>query len=219
MSVFTRMGAVVVCAAASGALAGPVVFGLDHEFSGATAPDGTGPWLIATFAQTGADEVTLTMDATPLTTGGNNGLNSDSKVKDWYFNVADESKLASMSITYGSGQAAQSVSKSANAYQADGDGKYDILFSFASGGANAFTGSETSVYTITATGITPEWFLALSQPAGGHGPFYTAAHVLGLGDDGDDSGWLAPTMIPLPTSAAMAGVGLLALGARRRRDG
>jgi len=211
--------ALLACAAIAPIASGDLVYEITTEFSGATAPEGPGPWLYATFSQTAQQaidgELTLTMDATPLS-----AFNPDAHVKEWYFNVASphEDNLGGITITHAGGTAADSVQKGKNTFQADGDGKYDILFTFAAGGSARFEDGETSVFTLAAAGISPTWFYALSAPGGGNnGPFYTALHVGGLGDNGDGSGWLTTTIIPLPSAAGMglAGIGLLAL--RRAR--
>jgi hypothetical protein len=190
------------------------VFEMNNEYSGGTVPSGPGPWAFATFAQTGANQVTLTMDLSPL-----DDNNATAFVSKWLFNVTSpqEDNLAAISIAYVSGKAASGVTKSKNGNNAGGGSKYDILFSFPTNNGNRFLGGMTSVYTFTAAGITPEWFYALSQ-GGGKGPFYTALHVQALVNGG--SGWLngeRGQAIPLPSAAAMglAGVGLLA--ARRHR--
>ena len=52
------------------------------------------------------------------------------------------------------------------------------------------------------------------MPGGGHGPYPTAAHVQGIGDTGDDSGW---TTVPEPASATILLAGALAVFRRRKR--
>jgi hypothetical protein len=203
--------AALLCASAAPA---DVVFNFGIEFSGGTTPAGPAPWATATFADAGADMVMLTMDLTALAVN-----NPDAKVDGWYFNFTPEGSVGSLTIAYQSGTEAASVGKGANSFKADGDGKYDILFSYdtADGDPNKFDAGEMSVYKITGTGITAESFNVLSQDAGGHGPFLSALHALAL-SPGGGSGWLAPgEMIPLPTGAAMATAGFGLLVLRRRR--
>ena len=98
----------------------------DHniEFSGATAPAGTSPWITATFDDSfgGANTVRLTMSATNLV--------GTEFIDDWLFNFDTSLNLASLNFAYISGQAANNVNTGVDAFQADGDGKFDIEFDF-----------------------------------------------------------------------------------------
>jgi uncharacterized protein (TIGR03382 family) len=69
------------------------------------------------------------------------------------------------------------------------------------------TGIGAAAGTLVATD-----FQFLSAPAGGHGPFYVAAHVQGIGAEGDDSGWVTT---PEPTTFTLAALAALALLRRR----
>ena len=112
-----------------------------------------------------------------------------------------------------------------DAFQADGDGKFDILFDFPPppGTFNEkFTAGEKVIYDITYTApITVAAFDFYSAPAGGKGPFKSAAHVLGIGNDGNDSGWIGTgvgtTVIPEPGTMLLFGSGLLGLAGLHRR--
>lgn len=205
------VAAAVACALLCGAATqADVVFNFNIEFSGATTPAGPAPWLIATFSDAGTDKVKLTMDASPLAAD-----NAGSFVGAWYFNFTPEGDVDDLVFTWDatSDTEAGSVGHIANNFKADGDGKYDILFDFTS----KLDAGETSVYTIMGTGITPESFNVFSENAGGNGPFLSAAHVQGLGDDNQGSGWLAGELIPLPSGAAMATAGFGLVILRRRR--
>jgi hypothetical protein len=121
------------------------------------------------------------------------------------------------------------ISQGVNGFKADGDGEYDINLSFTTGGNTnkTFTGGDSLQYTISGSGISASSFDFLSHPAGGHGPFITAAHIqntTGAGSGG--SGWVADSVggtihlqdVPEPSSFLLVGlgvVGILAWSSRR----
>jgi hypothetical protein len=201
--------AVLLCASAVSA--DTLMFELTGEFSGAFAPAGPGPYLRAVFDDGGASgSVTLTL--TSLLIG------SDEKVTHWAFNLDPAFNPSSLGIAHSSGASA-SVSKGTDHFKADGDGKYDIDFDFG-GSLGPKAGTTTSIYTLTLLGITASSFDFFSTPAGGKGPFETAAHVQGIGVGGGQSGWIAPVAVPLPAPAylGLAGLGLAAgVSAIKRR--
>jgi hypothetical protein len=179
-----------------------------HEFSGAQTPSGTEPFLVATFQQTGLDEVTLTMDSY---------LQGPTEFVDvWDFNV--DPTIAGLSVAYLSGVMAKTVGIAEDSFKADGDGYFDIQFDFANGPpSNRFgpQGGIQSVYEFSATGLTP-WsfnFLSLGE---GNSPdgLLTAAHIEGIGEG---SGWITN---PAPGSSLLAvmGLGVIALVGKRRLD-
>jgi hypothetical protein len=182
-------------------------------FSGTTAPAGSTPWLNATFDDGGAaGTVTLTLSATNLTGG--------EFVGDWYFNLdpaLDSSSLLFSAPTKVGSFGDPGIGKATDAYQADGDGKYDIEFAFAMGGAGVrFGAGESATYTITGIStLTANSFKFLSSPAGGHGPYYTAAHVQGIAiEGGTTSAWVT---VPEPSSFVLAVAGILGLAFMGRR--
>jgi hypothetical protein len=108
------------------------------------------------------------------------------------------------------------VSLGSNQYQADGDGKYDILFSFSQGGKSRdrFDKDEFLSYSISGPpGLSAADFEYLSAPAGGAGPFFGAAHITRIGSD-SRSGWISATAInpiapvPEPSAAFLFSAGL-----------
>lgn len=213
------MAAVVIIPSA--AQAGQLTFNLNTQFDtpGGTAPSGTAPWLKAVFDDSvGPNKVSLTL--TSLLQG------AGEFVTEWDFNV-DPTKLSGLSIAQNTGPSATIKPVSADTYQADGDGKYDISLVFASGPPAArFTVGSVATFTLTGTGITANSFNFLSAPAGGHGPFTTAAHVQGIGPSASLSGWIAPTdhinSVPEPatiiaTLTGLVPVGLLSLRRRMAR--
>ncbi len=195
----------IVCSANAGTL----TFGLDMEYSGGVAPNGTAPWITATFIDVGPN-VQLSMSSSNLT--------GTEKIKEWYFNFNDDLDLASLNINPNDTSAvgSSSVTKDKNNLQADGDGKYDFMFAFSTSG-NVFSSGETVVYDLGYTGggsFDVSSFNYLSSPSGGHGPFYSASHVQNTGD-GSESGWIA--VVPEPISSTLFIVGSAALGFRHYR--
>ncbi|HEV2269376.1 MAG TPA: hypothetical protein VGR92_07960 [Steroidobacteraceae bacterium] len=202
---------VLLCCAATAARAA-IVYDFNTEFSGGTPPSGPAPWLVATFSDTSTSgQVQLT-----ITTSG---LASSTKISGLYFNLDPDlnvSDLSFKSLNGGSGTVNDSsLQLGENAFMADGDGKYDILLSYPTSGAT-FHGGDTSSFDITYSGsgtFDAASFYFLSDPAGGHGPFYAAAHVLDTSANGG-SGWVAPVSpVPLPPSLPLLATGLLGFAA------
>lgn len=189
--------------------AGSIIFELNYEFSGATQPNGTPAWLRATFTDvTGGVE--LKMESL---------LQSSSEfVSKWYFNLDPALNPGSLSFAHSAGgPLATSISTGVNAFQADGDGRFDIRFTFSNAGPSRFNGTDTVSYLITSPQtISASSFLFDSVEGGGAGTYMTAAHVQGINDA--DSGWIgASDVIPEPGTVMLllSSLGLIAV--RRRR--
>ena len=213
-------GIVVLLGCGATAAHASVVYNYNTEFSGGTPPSGPAPWVSATLTDTSTPgQVRLT-----ITTGG---LTSSEKIGGLYFNLDPGLNVGDLSFSSLNGRPGtvnySSLQLGEDAFKADGDGQYDILFSYSTSGAT-FTGGDTSSFDITYSGsgaFDAASFYFLSTPAGGHGPFYSAAHVLNTSSSGG-SGWLAPVSpVPLPPSLPLLATGLfgfaaLTLGKSRR---
>jgi len=201
------------------ARAAMVTFNLDVPFGTILTPPDPPPVAIITDVSLPANTVQIQMMS--------NGANTDAgtqKIKEWYFNVSDAALadgLTDSSFSYFSGgplEASIGVSVGDNAFKADGDGLFDILFTFPTSG-DIFGTGQTVIYDVTLSELTVADFVLFSStdvPAGGEGPFLSAAHVLSIGVD-ETSQWVGA--VPLPATVWIMGSGLVALGAfaRRRR--
>ena len=197
---------IVVCAWGTAALPAGVDFYLNTEYSGGTPPDGPGPWLHAQFTDvSGGVDLTLTS----LLTG------STEFVTEWAFNLDPALDPTHLSFAFVSGSPSATATSAADFYAADGDGHFDVLFTFATAPPSSrFNDGDAVTYKITSPdAVTAGSFDFPSQPRGGHGPYTTAAHVQGTGGGGF-SGWVT---VPEPTTLSLLLAAGIALAATRRR--
>lgn len=202
------LGALAVASSLHAAI---ITYDMAIEFSGATAPAGAGPWMRFTIADTAPDTVSVKID--------NIGLVGTEFVSGAYLNLNPALNPASLNfslpVQVGS-FALPSIDKAVNAYKADGDGFFDIRFNFANANSQRFGVGESVTYTVTGiSGLnaTDFDFLSVNGPPDKNG-FPAAAHVLSIGLDGEDSGWV--TVVPEPASMSLLALGMLPLLRRRR---
>jgi hypothetical protein len=186
-----------------------------------TTPAGTPPWGTATFTDTGAGEVTLELSLTLQ--------DPDEFVTSWFFNLDPAYDPTDLDFS-GSGA---TVSLGSNAFQAPGDGFFDIWLTFPSGPPSSrFNNSDTITFVITCvlcTGFEADSFNFMST-SDAAGPLFHAAHVQGIGENatasaqvtgGPNGGGGGSTQVPAPASLALLGSAMTAavglVGVRRLR--
>lgn len=207
------LGGVVVSASNAATLE------LGHIFSDTpVAPDLSGPWLTVATTNLGANQIQVDLTA--------DRLSDPEYVSEWFLNLdpaldpADLSVSASLLSGAFNVPVAASLLLAADAYKADGDGKYDIkvIFDSSDGMGTRFTDGDSLRLTLTYTGVgsfNESSLIFPSAPDGGAGPFLAAAHINSTGLDDTGSVWVAA--VPEPSVAMnllLAGGALLAI--RRR---
>lgn len=213
------LACLVVILAPLNAQATTLTFGLDYPYC-AHAPDGTAPWLTATFDDGGSKgSVNLTLSSS--------GLVNEEYVASWYFNLGSglDDDLGNPSTgsgglttdvlsiqpviadsSYDAIYAATKIRTGHNSFHAASDGAFDILFDFSQNASNnnkRFLAGFELKYTITGANLSAQSFNSISEANGGSDNriFYSAAHVLrspykGHGNHDDDypnqaCGWIA----------------------------
>jgi hypothetical protein len=194
-----------------------ITYNLNFEFSNGTPPAGGTPWVTITIDDAadavGANGVRVTVSNVGLVGTefvSEVSLNLDPALDptDLIYTAVDTSAVASVGFNTG-----------VDAFQADGDGKFDILIDLPpppGGVAARFTAGETIEFDLDlGAPLTAADFDFDSAPGGGQGTFKAAAHVQGIGEEGNDSGWIGP--VPEPSAAWLLALGLGGLLASRGR--
>jgi hypothetical protein len=202
---------------AGGASAVSITFDLNFEFSNGTPPEGGTPWVTVTIDDAadgvGANGVRVTVSNVGLV--GTEFVSEISLNLDPALDPTDLTETAVNTAAVG----AFAVSYGADAFQADGDGKFDILVVLPpppGAFSDKFTAGETIVFDLDlGAPLSAADFDFGSAPGGGQGTFKAAAHVQGIGEDGEESGWIGP--VPEPGAALLLALGLGGLLASRSR--
>jgi hypothetical protein len=192
-----------------------ISFALNFEFSGGTPPEGVAPWTTITIDDAadpgGANSVRVTI--------ANVGITDQEFVSEVLLNLAPTLDPTLLAFTAVSTSAVSSVafSTGVDAFQADGDGKFDIRFGLPpppGDFAAKFTAGETLVFDLTyGSALSATDFDFGSAPGGGQGTFHAAAQVQGIGPSDADSGWIGP--VPEPGLAWLLGLGAVVVLKRR----
>jgi hypothetical protein len=179
----------------------------DGTFSGAGPANSTTPWFTAELTPEASGTVLFSLTASRLTDPEN--------IASLYFNFNDALNVQNLNFDYisGTGFDLPTIDRSRDALRADGDGLYDIRLNFSTGGnvAQSFSQGDTLVYRLSySSAITDEDFHFLSQDAGGHGPFFGAAHVQNTPGGG---GWVSASavLVPIPEASPMLAGGCAVL--------
>jgi hypothetical protein len=198
---------------------GDLLFGLDKVYTGSATPQGTPPWLTATFQNLGPNSVQLTLQSSGLTSGSNEYVSS------WFFNFNPASEVLGLSITPQSEIAADPIIKATDGVKAGGDLSFDIQFSFA---ASSFNAGKTSTYLISSTlpsePVDALSFSFMSTNPTGLTNYYSAANIQGV------NSWIAaataqtpgpgpgPKPVPEPATLILltCGLGGLAVFGRKK---
>ncbi len=201
-----------------------LTFNYNHVFNGDGTPQGTSPWLTATFQDVGTNLVSLT-----LSTGG---LTGREQAVYWYFNFNPVKNLFNLlgGIDF---DGTSSEPQGSKVMHGGGDpdycevaqgGWYDFYFEFIT--PNNFTGGLTSKYLIHSTDptdpVTALDFNFLSAPSNqSPNSFLSAAYIDDIGAAGTvlKSAWVNPeqAQVPEPATMLLLGLGLMGLAGVRRK--
>ena len=191
-------------------------FDYDHSF-GAVAPEGPAPYATAVFDD-GNTPGTVTLTVEVAATVG------EADVAELYFSLdgsLDPNDLV-IARTGGDGPSAGDIDFfiDPNAFQAGGDGRYDILIDLPpppGSQASRFNAGETLIFSLSGIGtLEAASFNFLAAPGGEHGPFLSVARFLSTGADKGSSDWVGA--IPEPSSLILLALGSLGICVRRRRS-
>jgi len=208
------LGCLLILALAARSAHASLSFDPARTFSG-TAPDGS---LTANFTDvSGGVQLVITSYLAA-------GENLDpGKALYFNFNPQKYSILPSLSFTLtGNTNFNQSASvlKGADSFKADGDGLYDINFTYTPG-TKAFGAGESQTYFITTrAGVisASDFTNYLSATGGGNGTWAAAVHVQNTPSGQGGSAWVgAVNPVPVPAAVWLFGSGAAALSFLKQR--
>ncbi len=177
-----------------------------YEFSGAYPPHGETPWLTATFTDSGPESVTMELDLDNLVDMEYLGMvlfNLDPALDPTNLSFGEPIKNGSFLDPV--------ISTGVDVFNGDGAHGFDIKFDFALSNpqqsTSRFGPGESMAIEISGDSLTAGSFDFLN---GGQGPkhYIAAAHVQGIGDLGESSGWVT---VPEPSAMGYL-LSLTALG-------
>lgn len=224
----------LVLGVSSAVEASTLTFAYGEEISGGDVPatgGGAPPWLVATFDdEDTAGSVSLDLQA---------NLQGESEfITKVLFNLdpALDGLLtgspAELTITKSNAQAmAATANVGLDAFNGGTGGRYDIQLGFPSSnspGTDRFVNGDLAQFVFEGTDLTASDFAALdARNSDQREGYLSLAHVQGIGDAGEGSGWIAPSnnpgddppQVPVPGTLALLGAGLLGAGLQGRRRG
>jgi len=195
-----------------------ITMDLNGTFSGDHPQSNVSPWLTAQFDDHGSSgSVTVTLTAS--------NLMGSEFVSDWYLNLDPTftvAQLASLTLTPSVITGAftlPTVTAGVNAYQADGDGNFDIKVAFATANQDSKrygVGESCQIVVSGIPSLTAGSFSFKSNPP--VTGYLTAAHVQSIYVDGitTTSGWVAPVPEPGTLVLAVLGIAGMIMFYRRR---
>ncbi|MDD2942518.1 MAG: PEP-CTERM sorting domain-containing protein [bacterium] len=191
-----------------------VTFNLDTEFSGATSPSGVAPWASVEISDLTPTSVAVTFDTF--------GLTASEFVSSLALNLTPSLDLGTLVLSsFSSTSSLPTYELQHDSYKMDGDGYYDLKFSWSTSQGSRFTAG--SVFSFVITGLQSGDFLYYDQ-GGSKGDYYAAAHVQGIGTSASLSGWIGASQytetsnaVPEPATLSLLGLSLLGATLAKKR--
>jgi hypothetical protein len=205
------------------ASAGTITFQFGTQFSNDVQPNGSPSWLTGLVDDSvGAGDLLLTLNT--------NGLSGSEFITGVYFSLKEPYDPLGLNVAQSgidtTGGSFTGAQVGVNAFQADGDGRYDLLLNFSSNPPR-FDADSTIQFLIShdSMNLALGDFATLAAPGGDNGPFFAAAHLQGIGANGALSTWIATSADPTLFTAvpdggatsALLGMSMLAFACVRRK--
>ena len=193
---------------------------LNQVYAGNT-PDGTAPWLVATFQQTGAKTGTLTLTSHLGDSDFLQGLKNANATVGWAFYL--NQSLASLSCTSSStNHCATNNALFGGSYNA-GSVKGTFNLAFGWNQSSRFDGTDSAVYTLTFTnslsgdpfGVNSKGWSSVAHVqgiTGGCSGWIVAGTGTGAHGDGPCTNTPPPVNVPEPSALGMLGLGAMLIG-------